>query len=129
MVVIIRTSCQRSEMGLVLWIDQNEFASNLVERVFKKKGLAFYTIPRPLDFIYLVDDLKPSVVVLDGETILKDLVKFQTQYASSENLRKTPTIIIGSWADLDFIEKKQGILTRPFDPFTIPAFIQETVKL
>ena len=57
MVVIINVPCQRQKMGLVLWIDQNTFASSLVEKVFKQKGLAFYTIPHARDFLYLVEDL------------------------------------------------------------------------
>lgn len=111
-------------MGLVLWIDQNTFASSLLEKVFKKKGLDFYTIPHARDFVYLVDDLKPSLIILDAHTIRQDLEAFRNQYENSENLRTTPAAVIGTWAGLEFIQEKRGELPRTFDPFSIPDLLK-----
>jgi DNA-binding NtrC family response regulator len=111
-------------MGLVLWIDSNTFASSLLEKVFKKKGLDFYTIPHARDFLYLVEDLKPSVIVIDSLTVKQDLEVFRNQYESSEILRNTPVVVIGGWAGLEFIQEKKGEMPRTFDPFTVP----ETLK-
>lgn len=116
-------------MGLVLWIDQNTFASSLVEKVFKQKGLPFYTIPHARDFLYLVEDLKPAVIVLDRETALQDIEVFRNQYEASEVLRKTPVIVIGGPEQLDFISEKRGEIPRTFDPFEIPSLIREVSGL
>ncbi len=116
-------------MGLVLWIDQNTFASSLLEKVFKKKGLEFYTIPHARDFVYLVDDLKPSLIVLDAATIRADLEIFRNQYEASESLRKTPAVVIGNWSELGFIAEKKGELGRTFDPFEIPALLERLSAL
>ena len=111
-------------MGLILWIDQNTFASSLLEKVFKKKGLEFYTIPHARDFVYLVDDLKPALIVLDSATIRQDLETFRNQYENSESLRKSPVVVIGNWSELEFIQEKRGELPRTFDPFSIPDLLK-----
>jgi DNA-binding NtrC family response regulator len=115
-------------MGLVLWIDQNTFASGLIEKVFRKKGLEFYTIPHAKDFVYLVEDLKPSVIVVDAATIRADIEAFRNQYESSELLRKTPTLAIGGWSGLEFIQEKRGELSRMLDPFAVPELVNSLLK-
>lgn len=111
-------------MGLVLWIDQNTFASSLLEKVFKKRGLDFYTLSHPRDFAYLVDDLKPALIIIDAATVRRDKEAFRNQYESSERLRKTPMAVIGSWFELEFIQEKKGELPRTFDPFLIPDLLK-----
>jgi DNA-binding response OmpR family regulator len=107
-------------MGLVLWIDSNTFASALLEKVFRKKGFEFYTVSHARDFLYLVEDLKPAVIVLDALTVKQDLEIFRNQYESSEQFRKTPIVVIGGWTGLEFIQKKKGDFPRTFDPFAVP---------
>ena len=116
-------------MGLILWIDQNTFASSLLEKVFKKKNLEFYTIPHARDFVYLVDDLRPALLVLDQATIIRDIETFRNQYEASEVLRKTPAVVIGNWAGLEFIAERRGELGRTFDPFEIPALLERLSAL
>lgn len=111
-------------MGLVLWIDQNTFATTLLEKVFKKRDLNFYTIKNATDFVYLVEDLRPSVLVLDVETALADVEKLRTQYQASVALRELPVIYVGGRVELDFIQDIRGVITRPFDPFKIPEMIK-----
>lgn len=111
-------------MGTVLWIDQNTFASNLIEKVFKKKALPFYTLKVPRDFAYLVDDLKPSVIVLDGETARVHLEAFKAEYSSSISMQKTPFILINPSQEFAFL-KSIGEIKKPIDPFAIPDMIQK----
>jgi FixJ family two-component response regulator len=106
-------------VGLVLWIDQNTFATGLLEKVFKKKNLPFYTLASAADFLYLVEDLGPRCLVLDSKTILTDLEKFKTQY-ESEKLQNLPVILLDPVPELSFIKNVQGEIVRPFDPFNIP---------
>ncbi len=82
--------------------------------------MPFYHLAQVKDFSYLIDDLKPVLIVLDAATALKDLEAFKQQYQQSTAMRKTPVVIMGEWDDLDFIDIKQGKLERKFDPFTIP---------
>jgi DNA-binding NtrC family response regulator len=110
-------------MGLVLWIDQNTFATGLLEKVFKKKNLPFYTLESAEDFSYLVDDLRPELVVLDHQTALNHLTALQHQYAASPRLQQLPFVIIGG--EFPFIKKTVGKINRPFDPFVIPEELQK----
>lgn len=110
-------------MGLVLWIDQNKFATSLIERVFKKKALPFYTIDSVKDFAYLVEDLNPAVIVLDGETFNQNPEAFKLQYASSPKMQGLPFILLEPQGDLDFVKNKIGELKRPLEPFEMPDLI------
>lgn len=115
-------------MGLVLWIDQNTFATSLLERVYKKRNLPFYTIENGNDFLYLVEDLKPELLVLDSKTAHDSRVALEKQYVDSETLRKLPVIVIDEMEELPFLENKIGTLKRPFDPFKIPEVIGQIFK-
>lgn len=115
-------------MGLVLWIDQNTFATALLEKVFKKKNLLFYTLNNARDIVYLIDDLRPTVLVLDRETALIYQKELDQQYASSEGLKNLPVIFIGEGEELTFISKTIGQLQRPFNPFLIPQKLEEMLN-
>lgn len=115
-------------MGLVLWIDQNTFATGLLEKVFKKKNLPFYSLASASDFLYLVEDLNPESIVLDSKTILEDLEKFTAQYNQSEKLKTLPIIILDPLPELGFIKNAQGEIKRPFDPFDIPDRLRGILK-
>lgn len=129
MVVIIDSLCQRiPSVGLVLWIDSNTFATGLLEKVFKRQGLPFYTLESAADFTYLVDDLKPELLILDGKTALENVALLKSQFESSEALRKLPVIFIDPVPGLEFIENKIGQINRPFDPFKIPETLQNIFK-
>lgn len=112
-------------MGLVLWIDQNTFATGLLEKVFKKKALSFYTIPNAQDFVYLVEDLKPEVIVLDTKTAMDNLEAFKTQY---ESIKHVPFILVDHTNELPFIENVSGHIKRPFDPFQVPQILNQILK-
>ena len=110
-------------MGLVLWIDENTFATGLLEKVFKSKNLPFYTLSDAKDFLYLVDDLRPEILVLDTLTVMKEEEAFLRQYQMSASLRSLPVVVLGTDGDLPFVTNKIGMIKRPFDPFEIPEFL------
>jgi hypothetical protein len=110
-------------MGLILWIDENTFATGLLEKVFKSRNLPFYTLVEPKDFLYLLDDLKPELLVLDAVTVRKGEDSFLRLYEQSELLRSLPVVVIGAEEDLPFLKNKIGSIARPFDPFQIPDIL------
>lgn len=115
-------------MGLVLWIDENTFASDLIEKVFNKRDLKIYTISNVSDFGYLIEDLRPEVIVLDSKTGLKDLKALKRQYEETKHFLDTPVIMIDPNSELDFIQKRVGELNRSLDPFKIPELLKEILK-
>ena len=115
-------------MGLVLWIDQNTFATGLLEKVFKKKNLPFYTLPSASDFVYLVNDLRPELIVLDTKTAIADLSAFKAQFEGSEFLQSLPFILIDETPELAFINKVVGHINRPFDPFLVPDMLKNLLN-
>ncbi len=115
-------------MGLVLWIDQNAFVTDLLERVYKKKELPFYTLNSAEDFTYLVDDLKPEVIVLDSETAVRYQEALEKQYQASAALSEVPVIYLGNKDNLGFVPKLLGEIQRPFNPFDVPTQIEAMYK-
>ena len=114
-------------MGLVLWIDHNTFATSLIERVFKKRSLPFYTINSVEDFSYLVDDLNPAIIVLDGETFSKNQQVFLNQYEKSSKMQSLPFILLEPGNDLGFLKNKIGELKKPLEPFEMPEILMKMV--
>lgn len=110
-------------MGLVLWIDENTFATSLIQKVFKKRGLSFYTLSEVHDFSYLIEDLSPSLIVLDAKTASNNLSTFKAQFDSSLKLQKLPFVLIDDTNELGFIKNIAGQIKRPFDPFNIPELL------
>lgn len=110
-------------MGLVLWIDQNTFATSLLERVFKKKNLPFYTLDSAQDFIYLVEDISPKLIVLDVKTANTHLEAFKKQYEGSALIQNLPFVLVDG--EIPGIKNVIGTINRPFDPFSIPEKLQE----
>ncbi len=110
-------------MDLVLWIDRNEFATGLFERVFKQKGHGFYTIASARDFAHLIQDLAPGVIVIDASTALADLEVFKLQYESTSKFQGRPVIIRDPLQGLEFIENINGEINGPIDPFELPELL------
>lgn len=115
-------------MGLVLWIDKNDVATGLIEQVFKSRNLSFYSLKNVSDFSYLINDLRPEVIVLDCDTALDDLETFKLQYETSELMRSTSFILINKRPGFEFILKKMGSLHRPLDPFKIPEQLKNILN-
>jgi hypothetical protein len=116
-------------MGLILWIDKNTFATGLVERVFKKKLLPFYSLNSVLDFVYLIEDIKPTLIVLDGDTYLENPEAFTKQYNSSPDMQLLPFVLLDPKSDFSFIKKKLGEIQKPFDPFTLPDTLEKFLSV
>lgn len=112
-------------MGLIFWIDQNTFRSSLIERVFKKKQLPFYTLSSLEDFSYLVDDLGPVLVVLDGQTYQQNPEAFRKQYEASQKMQNIPFILLEPKGEMGFIKKKVGELRTPVEPFELPELLSK----
>ena len=112
---------------MVFWIDENNFSNQLLEKVFKKAELSFYTLTSLNDFSYLISDLKPEVIVLDYATFLKGKEAFILQLNKNPQLQQTPFIILGEGniPEVTVI----GRLAKPFDPFEIPNKIAEFLRV
>jgi DNA-binding NtrC family response regulator len=129
MVIIFDSLCQRIRaVGLVLWIDSNTFATGLLEKVFKKRDIPFYTLEKASDFSYLVEDLRPEVLVLDFKTANEHIEALEKQYQNSQALQQLPVIFLDEAPEMPFIQKRIGQINRPFDPFKIPDIIQNILK-
>lgn len=115
-------------MGLILWIDGNTFATELIEKVFKKKKLEFYSLPVASDFAYLISDLNPEVLVLDAQTALNALNEVKLQYEKTSGFYGKPVIILNPRAGLDFIKNQIGVLNRPLDPFDMDSKIKKMLN-
>jgi DNA-binding response OmpR family regulator len=115
-------------MGLILWIDQNTFATSLIERAFKTRSLPFYTVTTVEDFSYLVDDLNPVLIVLDDETFSKNPAAFLEQYQNSAKMQALPFILLEPKSDFSFIKNKIGEITRPLKPFELPEILAKIVS-
>jgi len=113
---------------MILWIDKNAFATSLLEKVFKKNGQEFYALSSVEDFAYIVEDLKPKVIVLDEETYHTHEAKFLKQYESSKIMQQTAFIFLDEKKGMNFTQNRVGVLNRPLDPFRVPEQIEKILN-
>lgn len=111
-------------MGLIFWVDENKFLSDLVEKVFKKKGLEFYHLESIADFSFRAIDLAPEVIVLDSEIFQKHREILDKQFKDHPELKKYRYVIKGENLSVPFIENQIGSLPLPLDPFVVPERIE-----
>lgn len=105
---------------MVLWIDQNKLATSLFEKVFKAERRELYTLQDARDFAYLVTDLRPSLIVLEASTALKDLEAVKKQYKDTDGFLGIPVTILDEVPGLEFIQNRKAPLNSPIDPFSLP---------
>ncbi len=106
----------------VFWIDKNKFLTGMVEEFAKKFAIRLYTLNSLDDSSYLLDDLNPDVIVIDGETFEQSSAELKAMFQDKIKDRK----IITSGKLLDI--KSIGHLSKPLDVAfafaTIASFIE-----
>jgi len=103
-------------MSPVLWIDKNKFLTDIVEKVFKSKALPIHTLNRAEDFLYLVEDLKIEIIVLDAQTVLDNGAEFRTIYENSPLLKEKKIILLGEQVGLEYLGEVVCV-SKPIEPF------------
>lgn len=117
------------QMGLVLWIDKNEFATSALEKIFEKQGGSIYTINSAQDIQYLIEDLRPEVIVIDVATYFAHEDRVNMFMAASEVMQQTPWIVAGT-RDIQIpgIQIK-GRVNKPLNVMTVAQDIQKILGL
>ncbi len=116
-------------MGLIFWIDKNTFSNTLLEKVFKTANMPFYTQKSAEDIGYLVEDLKPSLIVLDSSTFLDHADAFKEQYLVSISMQKIPFVLIDPVPSMEFIKHQVGRLQKPLAPFEMPQALKNMLTV
>ncbi len=57
----------------VFYIEKEKFLRSMFEVAFKQKNVEIYTIDSIKDNFYLLDDLKPRIIIFDLSTVGADL--------------------------------------------------------
>jgi len=110
-------------MGLIFWVDENKFVADLVGKVFRKKGLEFYHLESVEEFSFRVMDLKPEMIVIDGETLERKRDLFKDQFAKNPSLENYSYVLKGETDFSDF-PRLLGKLPLPLDPFQVPDLLR-----
>ena len=67
---------------LVLYIEKEKFLRQLLEGVFKAKNAKIHTEDGIQDKFYLIEDLKPSIIIVDLETVNENEIQTLYSYQS-----------------------------------------------
>ncbi len=110
---------------LVLWIDNNEVRRKLFEKILKNNKISFHTQDSAKDFVYLVKDLSPNLIVIDSQTALSHLEELKRQYLESQHFNSIPVAIIDDIPELDFIKPSHFEMKSPIEAFEIPRILEE----
>ncbi len=116
-------------MGLVLWIDKNEFATSALEKIFQKQGSEIYTINSAQDIQYLIEDLRPEVIVIDVATYLAHEDRVNMFMAASEIMQNTPWILSGTRDIIIPGIQVKGRINKPLNVMTVAQDIRSILGL
>ena len=84
----------------------------MMEFALRAKGAEIYTIASLKDNFYLLDDLKPDLIIFDTETCQ---IELQELYEYSERT-KTPLVAVGNEADrYEYQSRVHTYLTKPLE--------------
>ena len=75
---------------LVFYIEKEKFLRTMIEAALKLKNHNVYTIDTIVDNYYLIDDLKPQVIIFDIDTMGAELHNF-IKYVKEATLVATGT--------------------------------------
>ena len=94
----------------VFYIEKAEFLRQMLEFALKARGAEIYTIESLKGHQYLLEDLKPDLIIFDIETCideLQDLYNYQNQHK---------VVLVASGPENqshEYSQKTQGYLTKP----------------
>lgn len=96
-----------------------------MEIVFRKKNLPFYSFKDLTNLTYLLEDLKPSIIVLDAATALAQEEELRRVYADTKKFNGVPVALMNHKEGLEFIENPIGEIPKPLEPFGLPDLLQK----
>ena len=81
------------ERKQIVYINEIKFVCDVVENLCENNDIACFTLQEVLDFTYLINDLKPSIVIIDEKLYSKEAQKFWSEVEAADH--KCKTMIIG----------------------------------
>lgn len=82
------------EIKQILYINKTKFVCDMVSKLCQRAKIECYTLETTEDFTYLIEDLKPEVIVIEEETFGINEDEFWVQVKKSSF--KSKTIIMGT---------------------------------
>ncbi len=101
----------------VFWLDQNKFVCNLIEATLKKEGVSCYTHQTGDGFRYLIEDIKPDLVVIDFQSISHIQEKIDEELSTCT----CPVILSLKEEERSLVKlkKNNGSLSKPIEPMIL----------
>lgn len=96
----------------IIFINESKFVCDFVESLCKFKDLACFCLSDTSDFAYLIDDLKPQLVVVDNNVYLGAEDLFWNGISSASH--QTKTMIVGVESDRFDFSHPQAIDAENF---------------
>ena len=92
----------------VFYVEKEKFLRSMMELALRAKKAEIYTVETLTENFYLIDDLKPDLIIFDLDQNPADL---ETLYGYSERARLVATGTPGSENSLD--KRVKGFLPKP----------------
>jgi len=103
----------------IIYINKTKFTCGFVENLCKEQNVSCYTLQDCNDFSYLIDDLKPEAVIIDGQTYQESEDTFWNCSNAAEF--KTCFILLSN-------EKNEKFTTSMPLPINPVSFLQELTQ-
>ncbi|MBF0206645.1 MAG: hypothetical protein HQK53_07125 [Oligoflexia bacterium] len=109
-------------------IDKIKFRCSMMELVLKSQGMEVFSVNSADDSLYLIKDLRPDLLILDGETISStNDTTFLDCFRQSEEISSTPALVIGNDFDISLPNFK-GFVHNPVSAVAIIQKVKEALN-
>ncbi len=96
----------------IIFINESKFVCDFVESLCKFNDLACFSLNDSSDFTYLIDDLKPALVIVDKNAYVGDEDRFWSGISGAAH--QTKTMIIGMESEKFDFSNPQAIVAETF---------------
>jgi len=105
---------------MVVYVEKEKFLRELMEKATSGAGFDIYSYPDH-DCMHFIDDLKPDLLILDGQTISKEFIERLDAHI--------PVILTGDLPALESLSRPiHTHIEKPLGPFDLVAIVSKILQ-
>ncbi len=118
----------------VFWIDSSKFVTDVVSATLREENITCYTHGSADNFHFILEDMRPEVLVVDASTLGENTQVFFKTLESGVESSKIPVVLLGNEEELQTLSKKyksqiKGIIKKPLAPMALTNELKKILGL
>ena len=115
-------------MKKVFYIEKEKFLRLMVDELFKKsEAWDSYTVDGQSDYFYLIDDLSPSHILVDWETVKKEGLDFLMAYMKNLGSQIPVIVTFKKQFKEEIPSYINHLLPKPINPLQLESALEKVI--